>query len=91
MSPCVWSVGKQMCIDSAFLELRCLSGLCGSVVHSSPVNCPLSSCSKATYCHDCFKMSSCGWLSVENENGLGNCLEGSAKVKSTFRRLVAMD
>jgi hypothetical protein len=70
---CFWSVSQRRCISPAYLPLLCFGGICGPILKGSPSICP-KACTTLRSCSSCLDNPSCGWCSVQDENGEGVCL-----------------
>ena len=86
---CHWSTALNECISPQYIALRCLGGVCGSILslqgdfNSSSTRsdsaqhlCP-KPCSSYNQCRNCLQNTKCGWCAITATNGGGACVEGT--------------
>ena len=83
-SECQWSTELKQCLCPSYVPLKCLGGLCGTLLSGSKDQCPVA-CDHYTTCQNCLQHSKCGWCSLnpnsagssDVDSGNGICLEGT--------------
>ena len=70
----------KKCLSPSYVPLKCLGGLCGTLLSGSKDQCPVP-CDHYKTCQNCLQHSKCGWCSLnpDSSGGSGNglCLEGT--------------
>jgi hypothetical protein len=81
-SECQWSVGLKRCISPSYVPIKCLGGICGTLLSGSNGQCP-SLCTFNTECKSCLQHTTCGWCSLDSNqlSGMGACVEGTLEGK----------
>ena len=74
-SECFWSAKLHKCISPSYAPLKCLGGVCGSLLSGSKDHCP-TPCDTRQKCKSCLQQTRCGWCSLDSD-GMGACLEGT--------------